>query len=250
MSWSTRELADLAGTTINAVRHYHALGLLDPPERKCNGYKQYQVKHLVKLLQVRRVAALGVALAQVEAACTDSATLQAELRRVDANVAAEIQRLARARSEIATILSMRTPVDTPRGFEDVSTSLSDADLALFHIFTRLYSARGSSRLKEMVAEEPHGLRRGFNALPLDAEESERQHLADRMATETSNWRWPESLWSSSEFRSPGWGEDAARKVVIRAVDELCNSAQRDVLRRIAKSDRAIDLQTVSVAQSA
>jgi len=29
MAWSTRELARLAGTTVNTIRHYHRLGLLD-----------------------------------------------------------------------------------------------------------------------------------------------------------------------------------------------------------------------------
>ena len=41
MAWSTRELAGLAGTTVNTIRHYHRLGLLDEPERRYNGYKQY-----------------------------------------------------------------------------------------------------------------------------------------------------------------------------------------------------------------
>ena len=31
MAWSTRELAELAGTTVNTIRHYHALGLLERP---------------------------------------------------------------------------------------------------------------------------------------------------------------------------------------------------------------------------
>ena len=29
MAWSTRELADLAGTTVNTVRHYHERGLIE-----------------------------------------------------------------------------------------------------------------------------------------------------------------------------------------------------------------------------
>ncbi|MEO3798201.1 MerR family DNA-binding transcriptional regulator [Nonomuraea sp. B10E15] len=37
MPWSTRELAGLAGTTVNTIRHYHRLGLLDEPERRYNG---------------------------------------------------------------------------------------------------------------------------------------------------------------------------------------------------------------------
>jgi hypothetical protein len=31
MAWSTRELAELAGTTLRAVRHYHEVGLLAEP---------------------------------------------------------------------------------------------------------------------------------------------------------------------------------------------------------------------------
>ncbi len=48
MTWSTRELATLAGTTVNTVRHYHRVGLLDEPQRMSNGYKQYGVAHLVR----------------------------------------------------------------------------------------------------------------------------------------------------------------------------------------------------------
>jgi DNA-binding transcriptional MerR regulator len=47
VAWSTRELAELAGTTVNTVRHYHRIGLLDEPERRNNGYKEYGVPHLV-----------------------------------------------------------------------------------------------------------------------------------------------------------------------------------------------------------
>ena len=65
MAWSTRQLADLAGTTVKAVRHYHKVGLLDEPERLSNGYKQYQVAHLIRLLQIVRLSELGVPLAQI-----------------------------------------------------------------------------------------------------------------------------------------------------------------------------------------
>src|SRR5690606_8663333 len=55
MAWSTRELAELAQTTVNTIRHYHHLGLLAEPARKDNGYKQYGVKHLARLLRIRRL---------------------------------------------------------------------------------------------------------------------------------------------------------------------------------------------------
>ena len=37
MAWSTRQLAEMAGTTVKSVRYYHQLGLLDEPERLGNG---------------------------------------------------------------------------------------------------------------------------------------------------------------------------------------------------------------------
>ena len=53
MAWSTHELADLAGTSLRTVRHYHEVGLLDEPERHSNGYKQYGVAHLVRGIRQR-----------------------------------------------------------------------------------------------------------------------------------------------------------------------------------------------------
>ncbi|WAP52215.1 MerR family transcriptional regulator [Arthrobacter sp. ATA002] len=67
MPWSTSELAELAGTTVNTVRHYHRSGLLEEPDRMSNGYKQYGARHLARLLQIRRLRDLGVPLAQIEA---------------------------------------------------------------------------------------------------------------------------------------------------------------------------------------
>ena len=65
MSWSTREIAELAGTSLRAVRHYHEVGLLAEPERRANGYKQYGVRHLVRLLRVKRLVDLGFSLNQI-----------------------------------------------------------------------------------------------------------------------------------------------------------------------------------------
>jgi DNA-binding transcriptional MerR regulator len=37
MAWSTRQLAELTGTTLRTVRHYHDVGLLEEPKRRANG---------------------------------------------------------------------------------------------------------------------------------------------------------------------------------------------------------------------
>jgi hypothetical protein len=65
LAWSTRQLAELAGTTVKAVRHYHRVALLDEPERTTNNDKQYDVSHLVRLLRIIRLTDLDVQLARI-----------------------------------------------------------------------------------------------------------------------------------------------------------------------------------------
>ncbi len=103
MTWSTRELAELARTTVNTIRHYHHLGLLAEPERKDNGYKQYDEKHLARLLRIRRLVGLGVPLSHVGDDDVARQSLQETLHLLDAELAASIQRLQRARSDIASM---------------------------------------------------------------------------------------------------------------------------------------------------
>ena len=85
MAWSTRELAELAGTSLRAVRHYHEVGLLPVPERHSNGYKQYGVSHLVRLLRIKRLVDLGFSLSQI-AAMGDDDHPAAALRALDAEL--------------------------------------------------------------------------------------------------------------------------------------------------------------------
>lgn len=66
VAWSTSELATLAGTTVNTIRHYHRLGLLEEPDRRHNGYKQYEMVDLVRLLHIRRLVELGVPLSRIK----------------------------------------------------------------------------------------------------------------------------------------------------------------------------------------
>ncbi|MGI5149448.1 MerR family transcriptional regulator [Plantactinospora sp. CA-294935] len=104
MAWSTRELAELAGTTVNTIRHYHRVGLLEQPQRRPNGYKEYGAHHLACLLRIRRLAELGVPLSQIVELGPDGALAPEVLRQVDAGHSAEVERLQQARSAIAKIL--------------------------------------------------------------------------------------------------------------------------------------------------
>jgi len=155
MAWSTRELAERAGTTVNTIRHYHRLGLLDEPEREENGYKQYQVHHLVSLLRIRRLADLGVPLTQIGAVRADADGAPQLLRELDAELAENIRRMKKARSDIAALLRDDAPADTPVGFEPVAGRMSESDLSIVHIYTRLYDDAALADIR-MIAEDTDG----------------------------------------------------------------------------------------------
>lgn len=142
VTWSTRQLADLAGTTVNTVRHYHRLGLLEEPDRRVNGYEQYGVRHLVKLLRLRRLVELGVPSARIGEVGAGGQDGSRALREVDAELLRQIGRLQRARTDIAAILRQDAPADVPAGFEEVgarmSARMSEADTSMIHLYTQLY----------------------------------------------------------------------------------------------------------------
>ena len=61
------ELAELAGVSTRAVRHYHHLGLMPEPERRANGYRAYGLRDAVALARIRRLTELGLGLEEVRA---------------------------------------------------------------------------------------------------------------------------------------------------------------------------------------
>lgn len=114
MPWSTREIADLAGTSLRAVRHYHEVGLLDEPERHGNGYKQYGVAHLVRVVRIKRLTDLGFSLTQIDAMGDADDHPEQELRTLDAELAAKIERLQQVRAELGRVLDEAVLSDLPR----------------------------------------------------------------------------------------------------------------------------------------
>ena len=59
------QAAAFAGVTIKTVRHYHKLGLVEEPDRDSSGYRRYGSDDLLRLVQVRTLAAAGVQLADI-----------------------------------------------------------------------------------------------------------------------------------------------------------------------------------------
>ncbi|MGM7678872.1 MerR family transcriptional regulator [Microbacterium sp. A94] len=232
MAWSTRELADMAGTTMNTIRHYHRLGLLDEPERRHNGYKQYGVHHLVRVLRIRRLVELGVPLAKVGPVGASDEGMPDALRAVDAELAARIARLQQVRADIAEILRDDAPADAPSGFASVAAHLSDSDSSIVHIYTQLYDEDALADLRRMVEvdADTDALGDEIKRLPADADEAIRQRLAERLAPALAR-NLIDYPWLSDPAGHLSKSERVTQQTFIEAIAELYNPAQIDVLAR-------------------
>jgi DNA-binding transcriptional MerR regulator len=59
------QAAAFADVTVKTIRHYHQHGLIDEPRRDSSGYRRYGSADLLRLVQVRTLAAAGVPLAEI-----------------------------------------------------------------------------------------------------------------------------------------------------------------------------------------
>lgn len=233
MAWSTREIAELAGTSLRAVRHYHEVGLLQEPERRANGYKQYGAAHLVRVLRIKRLTDLGFSLSQI-AAMGDADHPVEALRTLDAELAVAIERIQRARVELDLILRQGAPTDLPPEFAPAAATanLSDADRAFVVVLARVLGPQGAQTYAEMLQSLPnYPVASEFNDLPADADERTRQDVTERLAPylRALYAEIPE-LW---DYRAdaPG-GAHFAQQTADKAVRDLYNPAQVDVLLRL------------------
>ncbi|WJL96618.1 MerR family transcriptional regulator [Microbacterium sp. ET2] len=232
MTWSTRELADLAGTTVNTIRHYHRLGLMKEPVRRYNGYKQYGVRDLVRLLRIRRLAELGVPLARIAEVSRGGDDAPQLLREIDADLAADVERIQQARADIAVILREEAPADSPAGFASVARRLSEPDSSIIHIYSRLYDEDAMADLRRMVETDGDaaGVGREIDALPADADEPTRQRLAEGIAP-TIAQNLVDYPWLGDPAQKMSKNRWQAQQTFVAAAAELYNPAQLDVFAR-------------------
>lgn len=233
MPWSTRELADLAGTTLNTVRHYHKIGLFSEPNRQDNGYKEYEVSHLVSLLRIRRLVAIGVPLSQIHTVRSGENSRSGVLRAVDAELQARIAHLKQARREIAALLRNNAPADAPVGFESVASRLSEADTSMIHLYTQMYNEAAMKDIHRMAEAGAIEVTAALDNLPADADEDARLSLIDALVpTLTQNFMdYPWLRDPASRLSKSGGGTP---ETFTEALLELYSPAQLDVLSRASK----------------
>lgn len=230
MGWSTRELAELAGATVKAVRHYHDIGVLDQPARASNGYKQYGVAHLVRVLQIKRLTDLGFSLAQVAGMGDEMNHPEHSLRALDAELEATIERLQRARVELELILRHSARPDLPPdiALANRNGELTDADQSFATYLSSVLDPPALDAYTEILRTPATPAGADFDELPTDADESTRADLAARMIPEVA----------ALTDKHPGViagltaGGQRMRQDVMDVMSELYNPAQLDVLRRV------------------
>ncbi|SDM55143.1 MerR family transcriptional regulator [Allokutzneria albata] len=238
MAWSTRQLAELAGTTLRTVRHYHEVGLLAEPERRANGYKRYGVAHLVRLLRIKRLTDLGFSLAQIAEMGERDEHPEEALRRLDAELAATIERLRRARVELGLILRESAPTDLPPDLAVAAADarLTDADRSFIAVMGTLLSPAGLDAYKTMLKTyraEPTAVE--FDALPPDADERTRHDLARRMLPSVRDLRVEHPAMDDIKAGTP---VRFAAYSIGSAITDLYNPAQVDVVRILGELLRA------------
>jgi DNA-binding transcriptional MerR regulator len=88
------------------VRHYHKVGLADEPARDSSGYRRYGSGDLLRLVQVRTLAAAGVPLAEIGSLLdSDAASFATGLADVERHLTERIDELAARRETLHRLAS-------------------------------------------------------------------------------------------------------------------------------------------------
>jgi DNA-binding transcriptional MerR regulator len=236
MAWSTRQLAELTGTTLRTVRHYHEVGLLEEPKRRSNGYKQYGVAHLVRVLRIKRLTDLGLSLSEIAAMGDADEHPEAALRKLDSELAETIERLERIRAELTLILREAAPTDLPPEIAPAAAraDITDADRSFMVVLTRVLGPKGIQAYANMMQSYEHEpVMTEFDELSPDADEQTREDLAARMVPHVRALRAEHPELRTADADAPHGAAFAAR-TLGQALQDLYTPAQIDVLVRLER----------------
>ena len=108
------QLADLAGTTPRALRHYHRIGLLAEPARDANGYRRYTVDDLLRVLRIRQLVESGVSLRRAGAMLAEHPVMShALIDEIDAHLVEQLKEIQARRDRLAELRQLTLPTTDP-----------------------------------------------------------------------------------------------------------------------------------------
>ncbi|MEU4830908.1 MerR family transcriptional regulator [Streptosporangium sp. NPDC023615] len=240
------DLASLADVTVRTLRHYHRIGILPEPERDPSGYRRYTIHDLIRLLRIKRLAALGLPLDRVAGVLDseeeDHDDLLGDLER---ELDAQIARLTRQRTLLGVIREHRASPDVPpelaRFFETFALAGAspamnridrDQSVLLAHLLgeegvphlTGFYERIAAPGTIEVVTE----LARRFDRLEADADPAVVGRLADdfaeRMGALVAELTWPDGRDNLLDGKLYGLFDQYMR--------DALNPAQKIVIARV------------------
>lgn len=200
----SNDLARLAGVTVRTLRHYHQIGLLPEPARDPNGYRRYGVGHLVRLLRIGRLSALGLSLSDLPALLDGADARRSDiLDELDAALTQQIARLQEQRQIIAALRENRAPLDMPPDLAGVLLPL-EAGRSINAIrsgreqsvlLDRMTTAEGRDALARLydrlsdpdLAAVALDLGQRFDRLDPETSQAEIEKLADTYVAQLGPW---------------------------------------------------------------
>jgi DNA-binding transcriptional MerR regulator len=60
------EVAEMAGVNVRTLRYYEQIGLLEAPQRRNSGYREYAADTVAEVLFIKKVQDLGFSLKEIE----------------------------------------------------------------------------------------------------------------------------------------------------------------------------------------
>lgn len=253
----SKEVAELAGVTVRALRHYHQIGLLPEPPRSENGYRSYRAADVATVMRIRLLEAAGFSLAQIAETfererCDGGARPLPELLdEIDGALSRQIERLEAQRRAIRTLRERGGDVDAlvPCGSHIVRLRAAGAgegfaalernSLLLAHLSSDSRDFDAVARLFDMIAadgliERYAALGEALLALPADANEDLRNQLAHATANLLAPYIARLAGAGGSDVPGAGGGDNIPERALdlLKGYEtETFSPAQRDVTAR-------------------
>ena len=135
ISYRVDDLANEAGLSVDTIRYYQKLGILNPPKRT-GRHSQYSPDHLERLIEIRRLADAGLTLSQISEISEGQVTeLQPLINAVPALSRMDVAQRAGVPESLVTLLcdnGLLQPVlvkGSPR-FNESAVAMVKAGLAI------------------------------------------------------------------------------------------------------------------------
>ncbi|MFG3128137.1 MerR family transcriptional regulator [Streptomyces tendae] len=144
------DAAAFAGTTPRAIRHYHAIGLLPEPERGADDRRRYGYDDMIRLLWIRKMADVGIALEDIRTTFEPGTDIEQSLARLEESLAAQAAVIERRRAavhnwrEAGNPLGLLSPLVTGRVRHLPSGALRRSDLDTLLVTERIFGPLGAA----------------------------------------------------------------------------------------------------------